>query len=196
MIAKKIKQLRKQVGYSQEKLAEKAEVSLRTIQRLENGKTDPRGDTIIRIAKALDVSLDDLIDWKQEEDRTYLTFLHLSALSYLLFPLLGIIVPLFLWIARKNKIKELNKNAKELLSFQITWTLLLFLGFISYLIWWNYKISTITDISPSIISDFTIPFYTIFGVLYSLNLVMIIYNTFLVSSGKNTWYQPRINFLS
>src|SRR5699024_6916469 len=186
----------KEEGYSQEKLAEKAEIRLRTVQRLENGKTDPRGDTIIRIAKALDVSIDELIDWKKEEDRTYLSFLHISALSYLLFPLLGIIVPLFLWIARKSKIKDLNKNAKELLSFQITWTLLLFLGFITYFICWNYKISTITDISPSIISSFTISFYSIFVGLYALNLIMIIYNVFLVHSGKKTWYKPRINFIS
>jgi transcriptional regulator with XRE-family HTH domain len=196
MLSDKIKRFRNELGYSQEKLAEKAEISLRTIQRLENEKSEPRGDTLIRIAKALDISVDDLIDWKKDEDRSYLTLLHLSALSYLLFPLLGVVIPLVLWIAKKGKIKELDKNARQLLSFQITWTILLFSAFISYLIWWNYKSSAITEISTSIISDFTIPFYTIFGALYAFNLIVIVYNAFLVSSGRKVWYNPRINFLS
>lgn len=61
MFPEKIKNTRTSRGFSQEKLAEKAGVSLRTVQRVENGKTDPQGDTLIRLAEALDVCPDDLL---------------------------------------------------------------------------------------------------------------------------------------
>ena len=54
----KIKDLRKRRGLSQEELAEKSGLSLRTIQRIENGETDPRGDSLRRLAAALETSPD------------------------------------------------------------------------------------------------------------------------------------------
>ncbi|TVQ13838.1 MAG: XRE family transcriptional regulator [Balneolaceae bacterium] len=61
MFTENIKYHRSNRGFSQEKLAEAADVSLRTIQRLESGETEPRGDTVIRIAKALDIPPGDLL---------------------------------------------------------------------------------------------------------------------------------------
>lgn len=54
----KIKELRESKGLSQEELSEKAGISLRTIQRMENGESIPRGSTLKNIASSLDVSLD------------------------------------------------------------------------------------------------------------------------------------------
>jgi transcriptional regulator with XRE-family HTH domain len=195
MIAEKIKQIRTQKGFSQEELADKTNLSLRTIQRVENGKSDPRGNTIIRIADALNVTIDTFIDYQKEEDKTYLASLHLSALSFLLFPLLGIILPLLLWISKKNQIKSLTSHAKKLLSFQITWTILVFMGLIGFLFLGNYKISAMSDISPSIVSEIYFPFYFFMGGLYLYNLIIITYNVFRVSADKNAWYKPKINFL-
>jgi transcriptional regulator with XRE-family HTH domain len=195
MIAEKIKQIRTQKGFSQEELAEKTNLSLRTIQRVENGKSDPRGNTIIRIADALNVTIDTFIDSQKEENKTYLASLHISAFSFLLFPLLGIILPLLLWISKKDQIKRLTSHAKKLLSFQITWTILLFMGLIGFLFWWNYKIGEMSYISPSIVSEIYFPFYLFMGGLYMYNLIIITYNVLRVSAGKNAWYQPKINFL-
>lgn len=195
MVAEKIKQIRTQKGFSQEELADKTNLSLRTIQRVENGKSDPRGNTLIRIADALNVTIDTFIDSQKEEDKTYLASLHISALSFLLFPLLGIILPLIFWISKKNQIKSLTTHAKKLLSFQITWTILLFMGLIGFLFWWNYKIGAMSDISPSIVSEIYFPFYFFMGGLYMYNLVIITYNVLRVSTGKNAWYKPKINFL-
>lgn len=195
MVAEKIKQIRTQKGFSQEELADKTNLSLRTIQRVENGKSDPRGNTLIRIADALNVTIDTFIDSQKEEDKTYLASLHISALSFLLFPLLGIILPLIFWISKKNQIKSLTTHAKKLLSFQITWTILLFMGLIGFLFWWNYKIGAMSDISPSIVSEIYFPFYFFMGGLYMYNLVIITYNVLRVSTGKNAWYKPIINFL-
>ncbi len=50
-----VKKIRIEKGLSQEELSEKSELSLRTIQRLENGKSEPRGDTLKRLTNALEL---------------------------------------------------------------------------------------------------------------------------------------------
>ncbi len=52
LVGKKIKRLRDEQAWSQEKLAEKAEVNKRTFQKLEGGKK-VSGDTLQRVAEAL-----------------------------------------------------------------------------------------------------------------------------------------------
>ena len=61
-LQKRVKELRIRKGFSQEELADKSGLSLRTIQRMENGDTYPRGDTLKRLAIALQVSPDKIID--------------------------------------------------------------------------------------------------------------------------------------
>lgn len=56
-LAKKLKELRALRGISQEYLAEESKVSLRTIQRIENNESTPTGETIKRIAVALDINI-------------------------------------------------------------------------------------------------------------------------------------------
>jgi len=61
-LARKVKQLREKLGLSQEKLARLADVSNNTIINIEAGKQDnPTIDTLKRVAKALDVSVEELI---------------------------------------------------------------------------------------------------------------------------------------
>ncbi|WP_459212207.1 helix-turn-helix domain-containing protein [Aquimarina rhabdastrellae] len=59
-LAKRLKELRALRGLSQEYLAEESRVSLRTIQRIENNESQPTGETIKRIAHALDIPLTEL----------------------------------------------------------------------------------------------------------------------------------------
>lgn len=128
-LSHRIKSLRNRKGFSQEELSKRTGLSLRTIQRIENGETEPRGDSLKRLAIAFDVSSDEIIDWTVQEDKGFLTSLNLSALSFIFFPLLGILIPLIIWISKKDKIRNLNEIAKDLLNFQITWTMMLFLGY-------------------------------------------------------------------
>jgi len=60
-LAKNLKTLRAARGMSQEYLADESQVSLRTIQRIENNESKPTGETIKRISVALDVQIHDLI---------------------------------------------------------------------------------------------------------------------------------------
>ena len=61
-IAENLRKLRGKKGYSLEKIARLADLSLNTIVKVENGvNTNPTIDTLTKIAKALEVGVDDLI---------------------------------------------------------------------------------------------------------------------------------------
>lgn len=61
-IGSNFKKLRAQKGYSLEKVARLADLSLNTVVRLESGTNkNPTIDTLTKIARALEVSVDDLI---------------------------------------------------------------------------------------------------------------------------------------
>jgi len=61
-LAKNVKRLRKAKGLSQEKLARLADVANNTLIKMETGENkNPTLETLKRVAKALEVSVDDLI---------------------------------------------------------------------------------------------------------------------------------------
>lgn len=62
-IQKTLRKLREEKGLSQERLARLADVANNTIIKIEVGKNqNPTLDTLRKIAKALEVSVDDLIN--------------------------------------------------------------------------------------------------------------------------------------
>ena len=194
-LAKKIKELRSRKGMSQEELAESSGLNLRTIQRIENGETEARGDSMKRLARALHVNPDELIDWAEEEDRGFLVFLNLSALGFLAFPLLGIIIPLALWFMKKDKIKNLNRIGKKLVNFQITWCIAFF-GIFIFMFLASILHIAIPFLSFSILAlggaELII---LLIPLLYGLNIIMIIINTIRSYNNKRVYYIPAIPFL-
>lgn len=61
-ISDNLRKLRAQKGYSLEKVARLADLSLNTVVKIENGiNKNPTIETITKLAKALDVEIDDLI---------------------------------------------------------------------------------------------------------------------------------------
>ena len=64
-IAENLKKLRAERGLSLEKVARLADLSLNTIVKIENGvNTNPTIETLTKIAKALEVGVDDLMELK------------------------------------------------------------------------------------------------------------------------------------
>ena len=63
MYLKNLVSFRKQKGWSQEKLAVESGMSYNTIIKIERGGIkNPKIETVIKLAKALGVSLDDLVN--------------------------------------------------------------------------------------------------------------------------------------
>ena len=185
-LAKRVKELRKRNGMSQELLAENSGLSLRTIQRIENGETQPTGDSIKRLSSALHVTPNELIDWQIIEDSKALLLLNLSQLCFIAFPLLGILIPLIIWTSKKDKINDIDHVGKSILNFQISWTLLLFLLIIGLFITSKLELTTISFAGILI---------TI-SAMYFLNFLVAIANTFRYHNGKSVKYLPAFQFLN
>ena len=185
VLAGRIKELRNRNGFSQEELAEKTGLSLRTVQRIENGETEPRGDSLKRIAMTFGVLSDEITGRQIVEDKNVLAMLNLSQPGFLVFPLLGIIIPLTIWILKKEKIKGVNRLGISILNFQITWTMVLCVIYIG---------SMIRFILPM---RLPISIFGIIGViaLYAINLLMIVYITIKYQQGKEIEYKPSFKFL-
>ena len=61
-LSKNLKKLREKKGLSQDRLAKLADIANNTIIKIEQGENiNPRLDTLKKIAKALEVSVDNLI---------------------------------------------------------------------------------------------------------------------------------------
>jgi transcriptional regulator with XRE-family HTH domain len=65
MLAKRLKDLRKETGWSQQKLADRAGLSYNAITKIEQGSAkQPTIQTMVKIADAFGVSLDELVGRK------------------------------------------------------------------------------------------------------------------------------------
>lgn len=111
-----IKNLRDQKGITQEELAGKTGLSVRTIQRIENGEVDPRAYTLQTIAEALEVEYVFLNSSGTANQRfnpnIWLPLLHLSGMFILVLP------PLIIWALLKDKVRDINKHGADVMNFQ------------------------------------------------------------------------------
>jgi transcriptional regulator with XRE-family HTH domain len=62
LLGEAIREARRDAGYSQEKLAEKADLSTVFISRIERGIESPSMDNVVKIARALGVRVKDLVE--------------------------------------------------------------------------------------------------------------------------------------
>lgn len=130
---KLIKELRIKKGMTQEELADKTEISARTIQRIENGEVDPRAYTLQMIAKALEVDFSLFIESgsktdkeKKVKDDIILGLIHLSGLLPILIP------TILIWNSNKNEVENITQHFKDVISFQLTMWFIFLIAFIQY----------------------------------------------------------------
>jgi transcriptional regulator with XRE-family HTH domain len=165
-----IKELRIKKGITQEVLAAKTEISVRTIQRIESGEVDPRAYTLQSIAAALEVDFElftngeEIDEAKEKESNTWLPLLHLSGLLIFVFP------PLLLWIWKRDDVKGMRKHGTDVVNFQLS----MFLYIVLF----------------AVVSAFPI---VLVLVLYSQ--IIIIVNTVRVTNNQSYKYYLSIKFL-
>ena len=113
----RVSALRQQRGFTQEQLAEKCEVSPRTIQRIESGEVDPRSYTLQCLSDNLEF---DFLGDSPANENLWLAALHISSVFCI------VIIPLLLWSWKKNQSFKIDKQGRQVLNFQVTVTLMLF----------------------------------------------------------------------
>ena len=133
-LAGNISDSRKKLGLSQEALAEKANVSLSTIQRIEKGTVKPRPFTLKVLAETLDLDISELISKPTENENSKLISsalkkMNLSSLLLVFVPFINLIIPILLW-KKSKEIKSKNSVAGKIISFQLLWSIVAIIGMV------------------------------------------------------------------
>lgn len=110
------------------------------------------------------------------EDKTLLVLTHLSQLLHYVVGFGGLIVPLIIWAANKERVQELDENGKQILNFQI-----------SLIVYALLSIPAILLLGLGLI--------TLLGVAI-LGFVLPIVNAIRVNRGEKPNYYISIKFLS
>jgi len=112
---------REKLNLTQEELATKSGISVRTIQRIESG-IKPKGYTLESLCKALGIPKEDLLVDQNESiksNKQLIKYINLSSILLLIVPFGSIIMPLIIMRWKK----EINTVTKQIVSIQILWTL-------------------------------------------------------------------------
>ncbi|GGI58214.1 helix-turn-helix domain-containing protein [Winogradskyella haliclonae] len=127
---------RKLKGLTQEELADKTTVGVRTIQRIEKGEVQPHLQTIKLLAVGLDVEVDDLIvlDNPKEETikRKWMLLIHGSPFFGLIIPFANVLFPLFIWISKAEDNKIYDSHGRAVINFHCTINLLLIISLLLF----------------------------------------------------------------
>ncbi|MDD7913769.1 helix-turn-helix domain-containing protein [Polaribacter ponticola] len=169
---------REKLNLTQEELATKSGISVRTIQRIESG-VKPKGYTLESLCKALGISKEDLLKENKEAEKInkqLIKYINLSSIILLIVPFGSIIMPLIFMRWKK----EINTVTKQIVSIQILWTLsflivTLLVAFLSK--WFSFS----KEIIPLVMLTLII-----------INLYIIIRNTAEIE--KNNKLHIRLNF--
>jgi len=118
--------------------------------------------------------------------------INFSALSFVLFPVLGVVLPLSIWLSNKKSINDLDKTGRRILNFQITWLILLVLWFLFI----SSKLVNLLQSGNMAGGITTVISMKVIGLLflYSYNFSFVIINAFRIDRGKELFYFPSIPF--
>lgn len=168
-------EIRKRKGLTQEELAEYANINLRTVQRVENGETEPRGHTLSVICNVLEINIEDILDYGRVEDKNFFIYFNLSVISGMVIPFGDIIVPLILWLVKRDKIIGLNNYGKNLLFFRIGFNILLFTVTVISMVMSMNRLKE--DFANNLSSIFTvyIVIYLLFTLIYPVIVAILIH---------------------
>lgn len=176
----KVQEYREKLNLTQQELAEKSGVSIRTIQRIEAGAT-LKGHTLNVLADALGIEKELLVNKKSQENINlqWVKWINLSSLPVLIIPCLNILVPIII-IYKK---REYNTLTKQIVSLQILWTIISTIVF--FLSPFFHRIFE-TEIR------ITLP-VLIISVL--VNILMILINAFALSKNKTLLIKLNISII-
>lgn len=174
----KVQFYRERNNLTQVALAKKSELSLRTIQRIENGNT-PKGFTLKSLAKALEIEPQNLLNKKIDLEK--IKIINISILSFFIIPFGNIILPAILTFTSKNeKTKALGK---DILSLQIIWTI---------------TTSVLLIISPFIQSWLLINIpllIVVLIILIGINIFITLKNAISLTNKSELHIKPKYNLL-
>ncbi len=192
-----LKKIREKQNLTQEELAEKSGLSVRTIQRIEAG-TKPKGYTLKTLASSLDVSQNDLLtpsipaeelilenliveepmslaDNEPAENWTLIKIINLSSLPLCWFPIANFLPPLLIMLISKQK----SPLARQIISLQILLSIIAPIIFMLVVLLKLGKESVIMTIIALILSD----------------IYIVLRNAYQLDKNKMLYYKLNFNLL-
>lgn len=149
-IGSQVSNVRKQKGMTQEELAERAQITVRTIQRVESGKSLPRAYTLKLIAAALELPYEQFANPLLEpsklnlvaeitdtvpEDRHFLEMVCLASFTFIVIPYVHFLIPRFIIKKTSGISTHAKLMAEKLVNIQIWWVVVLHLGLLIMLVY-------------------------------------------------------------
>lgn len=188
-----LKKIREKRNLTQEELAEKSGISVRTIQRIEAGTT-PKGYTLKTLAESLDVSekdllasktikeeivIDEVIDTTEENHSLFnsglIKIINLSSLPFAWLPIVNFLLPLLIMFFTKEK----SPIVKQIISLQI------FLAIISPIIFMLIALLKLGSVSVMITMI----------VLVLTNVYIILRNAYEIDKKQSLRYKLNFSFI-
>lgn len=184
MLPEKLIHARRSMGLTQEELAIRSKLAIRTIQRIENGQTMPRMYTLRAIADTLGLPYAEIesTSYENVEDPMdqsgvahFLRIFCLSCFSYLVIPYLHFIVAQHLLRKEKRLNGTALSFARSIIRLQIWWVVFFHLGLLATLAI-NFLLVRYGD------GTFIIDYLWVVFVAYLLNLITISGNFFRIKA--------------
>jgi len=188
-----LKKIREKRNLTQEELAEKSGISVRTIQRIEAGTT-PKGYTLKTLAESLEVSendllisetikeeivIDEVIDTTEENHSLFnsglIKIINLSSLPFAWLPIANFLLPLLIMFFTKEK----SPIIKQIISLQI------FLAIISPIIFMLIALLKLGSVSVMITMI----------VLVLTNVYIILRNAYEIDKKQGLRYKLNFSFI-
>jgi len=188
-----LKKIREKRNLTQEELAEKSGISVRTIQRIEAGTT-PKGYTLKTLAESLEVSendlltsetikeeivIDEIIDTTEENHSLFnsglIKIINLSSLPFAWLPIANFLLPLLIMFFTKEK----SPIVKQIISLQI------FLAIISPIIFMLIALLKLGSVSVMITMI----------VLVLTNVYIILRNAYEIDKKQSLRYKLNFSFI-
>ncbi len=196
----KIVAARKKKGLTQEQLAELANVTVRTIQRIENQESMPRSYTLKTIATVLEISFEELTaapdtgaetvvgepvtaaGYNPDDGKHLLQLICLSCFSYLVVPVVHWLIPGYLLKKSKEQNPAIIAFARAVIRGQLYWMAALWF---LLLITLAYNLTSAAYFQRSHTIHYLVPFF----IMYLLNAVQITMQ--LVRANKTDFSESR-----
>lgn len=176
-----LKAIRDQKHLTQEELAEKSGLSIRTIQRVEAGQ-EPKGHTAKVLAETLDLDISFVSKSNKTTDTINYSLvkrINLSSAFVCFIPLLNIVVPLIL----NRRYEQNNHLTKGIITLQILWSIVFILAFfVAGFLKLTFDLHHQTALWVSMF-------------LIALNLMMILVNAANIDKHKKLYFKLSFNLI-
>ncbi len=119
---------RENQNLTQEGLAKKSGISVRTIQRIESG-IEPKGYTLKALAKSLNIKESELVETNtlnKEFNFEVINLINLSSLLVVFIPIASFVLPLLIAMIKK----QFNSLTRQIITIQILWSVIMISAFI------------------------------------------------------------------